>query len=102
MESLNALGSTCKVTLFPFTSWLRVASLWQVRHSSAEGLGMGLLPAASSGPPAKSRARAIPGAKRPRNIRVDMLSPANPSELEDLLCGSRAVLQLILPIRECR
>ena len=39
MEFLNASGSTCRVDGLPLASWLRVASLWQARHSSAVGLG---------------------------------------------------------------
>ena len=38
-------------------------------------------------PAVKSRVRATPGAKRFRMVRVDMLSPANLSELNALQCG---------------
>src|SRR5579859_2758843 len=76
MESLNPWGSTCRLTGLPFTSWVKVASLWQARHSSAAGLGgclaAGGLPAASRVPADKRRVRATPDAKIFRIVRVDM------------------------------
>src|SRR5450631_36136 len=99
MESLKPCGSTCKLTVLPLTSWVSVASLWQARHSSAAGLGgclpAGGLPAARSVPAVKSRVRATPGAKIFRIVRVDMLSPANLSESNDLQAANQAAYSLI-------
>src|SRR5438477_5359816 len=84
MESLKAFGSTCRLTGFPLTSWVSVASLWQARHSSAAGFGGSFLAAASSELAVKTMVRATPDAKILRLVRVDMLSPANASESNHL------------------
>ena len=39
MEALNFASSTCRLTGLPFSSLVRVASLWQARHSSLLILG---------------------------------------------------------------
>src|SRR6266567_8482637 len=107
MESLNRWGSTCKLTGLPWTSWVRVASLWQARHSSAVGFGSSLLAvffvAAKLGGMVRKRARATPDAKIFRMVRVDMLSPADSSELDELRAAASAPLFITFwPDRECR
>src|SRR3974390_788474 len=34
IEALNLASSTCRLTCLPFSSFARVGSLWQARHSS--------------------------------------------------------------------
>ena len=100
MESLKPCGSTCRLTVLPFSSWASEASLWQARHSSAVGFAgvfwEGLFPAARTVPAVNSRVRATPGAKILHIVRVDILSPANLYRIEFCWAAVRPPLLQLL------
>src|ERR1700739_1345125 len=77
MESLNFCGSTCRLTVLPMRSWVRVASLWGVGPSSAGGWSGVFVETVVAATGLKKGVGATPAAQRFRKFSLYMSPPAD-------------------------